>query len=123
MLTVLWWLLPGSEHTHVGTCREKRDWPAASTWFSSPEMLAAMSGLMQQGRYKKPLDFLANDMWSLGCLLGWMLSEQYPFGIDDPADWQDPANHTPEGEIAYVVSRQIEWVSVLCHWCRLLVQA
>ncbi len=74
-------------------------------------MLAAMSGLMQKGHYKKHLDFLANDMWSLGCLLVWMLSERYPFGIDDPADWQDPANHTPEGEIAFVVSRQTEWVS------------
>ncbi|KAL0043310.1 hypothetical protein WJX79_001188 [Trebouxia sp. C0005] len=50
----------------------KRDWPAASTYFSSPEMLAAMSGLMQKGRYRKHLDFLAHDMWSLG-LSGLML--------------------------------------------------
>ena len=84
----------------LGFAGNKRDWPAASTCFSSPEMLAAMSALMQKGRYKRPLDFLANDMWSLGCLLVWMLSEQYPFGMNDPADWQDPANNTPEGEIA-----------------------
>ena len=102
----------------LGRAGNKRDWPAASTYFSSPEMLAAMSGLMQKGRYRKHLDFLAHDMWSLGCLLVWMLSEQYPFGMNHPEDWQDPANQTPEGQIAFVVSRQTEWVSV----CGSLVQ-
>ena len=82
--------------------------PQATAGYSSPQMLAALDALQYSNeKWLKPVDFLAHDRWSLGCILCLLLSGCHPFhpSVRGPLA-ADQAEY-----VDYVMQRQDEWVS------------
>ena len=67
----------------------------------------------QRYRYRE-VDFFANDLWSLACLLVWMLTEFEAFDfLDEEADEE----HDFEEDAEWAQERHELWVSQpdMCH--------
>ena len=102
--------------THVWPCAgDGFDMPQASASFTAPDVLAAVVHLASSNEgWTLPVDFLAHDKWSLGCILSFMLSGCVAF--DWPAN-QPPSSPSLEDEYACVLQRQQEWVSTISCAC------
>ncbi len=85
--------------------------PLATAALSAPDVLAALAHLMNSSeRWTKPVDFLAHDRWSMGCILSFMFSGCLTF--DCPLHLHPGIS--PEEHIAFVQQRHKEWVSYSC---------
>ena len=78
---------------------------------ASPEILALEQSIETQRRYTLPLDYLACDIWSSGCLLVWMLGGYFAF---IPISYEDCQKYQGKDSRSFVLARQQEWVSILC---------
>jgi len=87
---------------------------------SSPEVMAAAVSILQGIMYREHVDFLAHDIWSLACLLVWMLSGCHPFLYMMEEDVNNPELEEGDGLIRFIMARQHDWVSSLIWLLRVL---
>ena len=96
---------------HAGDGMER---PQATMGYSSPEMVAALAAFRNGSEtWTKPLDFLAHDSWSLGCILSTLLSGCRPFEWPAPPEGTPFIQPDPAEYLQHVQLRQQQWVSLL----------
>lgn len=96
--------------------------PQASHAISSPEVMAAAVSILQGITYSEHVDFLAHDIWSLACLLVWMLSGCHAFMHMVEEDGNNPELQERDGLMRFIMARQHDWVSHAI-WLRRVLQA
>ena len=77
-----------------------------SPGYAAPEVITHYVEPDSQAVKKKQIDFQAQDMWSLGCLLVWLMFSETPFAVR-----QEDAAKAKKNVFEMVHMKQNLWVS------------
>ena len=92
--------------------------PQATAAFSAPDVVAASAHrAISDEEWTVPVDFLAHDKWSLGCLLSFVLSGCCAFDRPSNQSGVPPSQPSLEEVFADVQRRQKEWVRAIFLAC------